>query len=497
MNEHLSENQLTSYVYRTLTDVQRETMDVHIGMCQACRARLGEHQALHRRARYSILDRRREGNKSSQANFAEVVPRLRRSRRMAMFWAGSKQFVYGTATLALLAVLVVGLVLYFQGVGQWNAGLVSEEAMYKGGPQRTGVYDVKGPKVGELRWQFRTQGRIWSSPTIVDGVVYFGSMDRYLYALDTQTGEEKWKFKTGHSVISTPAVVDGTLYFGSGCIGLSCSRYPGSDYYFYALDRQTGQEKWRFKTEGRVGSAPLIADGLIYFGSEEKQFYAVDRLTGQEKWRLTTEGGPILSSPALGDGVVYFGTGCYGCVLGGKPFLYAVDSQTGQERWRFETDGSVESTPTVAGGVIYFGSGDTFVYAVDSQTGQEKWRFKTDGPVQDSLAVSDGVVYVGSRDGNLYAIDGQTGQEKWKFETGGPLVSASAIADGVVYVGSEDDNLYAVDSQTGEEIWRLEERRKIHGADVSAISVSAISVADGVVYFGSGTDFNAVGDPQP
>jgi hypothetical protein len=122
MSKHLDENQLTSYVCRTLTDTQREAMDVHIGTCQGCRARLGEHQALHRRARYSIMDRRREGSKSSQASFAEVAPRLRRSRRMTMFWTGSKQFVLGAATLAVLVVLVVGLIAFFGGIGQPTTG---------------------------------------------------------------------------------------------------------------------------------------------------------------------------------------------------------------------------------------------------------------------------------------------------------------------------------------------------------------------------------------
>ena len=118
MSKHINENQLTSYVCRTLTDTQRETMDIHLGTCQDCRARLTEHQVLHRRARYSILDRRREGRKSSHASFAEVAPRLRRSRRMAMFWTGSRHFVFGAATLVALVVLVVGLVAFFGCISQ-------------------------------------------------------------------------------------------------------------------------------------------------------------------------------------------------------------------------------------------------------------------------------------------------------------------------------------------------------------------------------------------
>ena len=123
---------------------------------------------------------------------------------------------------------------------------------------------------------------MWAGPTVDDGVVYVGSMDGYLYAVDSQTGRELWKFEAGHPVISTPAVADGTVYFGSGCVGEFCLRRPDSDYNFYALDSQTGQEIWRFKTGGGVASSPLVADDLVYFGSEDQHVYALDRQTGQE-----------------------------------------------------------------------------------------------------------------------------------------------------------------------------------------------------------------------
>ncbi|HPL05588.1 MAG TPA: PQQ-binding-like beta-propeller repeat protein, partial [Bacteroidales bacterium] len=50
---------------------------------------------------------------------------------------------------------------------------------------------------------------------IADGVVYFGSFDGNLYAVDIKTGQEKWKFKTKYWVLSSPAIADGVVYFGS------------------------------------------------------------------------------------------------------------------------------------------------------------------------------------------------------------------------------------------------------------------------------------------
>jgi outer membrane protein assembly factor BamB len=488
MNEHLSDDQLISYVYRTLADAQRETLDLHLGTCQACRARLSGQEALGRRIQYGVMDWQRGISPSPHMTFAAIAPKLRRSRKFARVWAGSKQFVYAGATLAVLVLLVVGLALYFQNIGQWDAGRASEEAMYGGGPQRTGVYDVEGPKRGELWWRFTTKSSIYAAPTVVDGVAYVGSHDGFLYAVDTQTAQEKWKFDAGRALESTPAVAGGTIYFGSGCIGggpQHCGDPPGSDYYFYALDLETGQEKWRFKTGGAIVSSPLLADGLVYFGSEDQHLYALDARTGQEKWRFKAEDS-LWGSPALADGLLYFGAGCNYCGSLEDTHLYAVDSQTGQEIWRFETGGWVESTPAVADGTVYFGSGDRHVYAVDSKTGQERWRFETEGELEASLAVDAGLVFAASKDQHLYALDSQSGQEVWKLETGGLIYGAPAVADGVVYFAGTDFYAYAVEAQTGRELWRLEIFATCSGSPV---------VGDGVVYFAGANYLSAVGEP--
>jgi outer membrane protein assembly factor BamB len=69
------------------------------------------------------------------------------------------------------------------------------------------------------------------------------------------------------------------------------------------------------------------------------------------------------------------------------------------------------SSPAVAAGVVYFGSGDNHVYALDAQSGELKWKFKTGDVVHASPAVSGGVVYIGSWDRNLYALDAKTGRD--------------------------------------------------------------------------------------
>ena len=52
------------------------------------------------------------------------------------------------------------------------------------------------------KWAFKTEGPV-CSPAFSDGVVYVGSDDKNLYAVDANTGREIWAFKTGGRVWSS------------------------------------------------------------------------------------------------------------------------------------------------------------------------------------------------------------------------------------------------------------------------------------------------------
>ena len=317
-------------------------------------------------------------------------------------------------------------------------------AMFRANLQHTGEYDnggIEPPNI--LLWRFKMGDAVTSSPAVANGVVYVGSNDKNLYAIDAVTGKEKWRFETGSAVDSSPAVANGIVYVGS------------LDNNLYAIDAVTGKERWRVKTGNTVTSSPAVANGIVYVGSWDNNLYAIDAVTGKEKWRVKpgwivtsidavtgketpfiTEGAAVTSSPAIAKGVVYVGN------LGEN--LYAIDAMTGKEKWRFKMGDAVKSSPAVANGIVYVGSYDKNLYAIDAVTSKEMWRFKTGGKVDSSPAVANGIVYVGSLDNNLYAIDAMTGKEKWHFKMEDPVSSSPAVANGVVYVGSWDHNLYAI-----------------------------------------------------
>lgn len=146
---------------------------------------------------------------------------------------------------------------------------------------------------------------------------------------------EQWQFQTDKRIFSTPAVVNNTVYFGS------------SDKYVYAVNATDGTELWRFQTHGRVVSSPTVLDGTVYLGSEDNHVYALDANDGTAQWRFRSEGA-IGSSPAVTDGTVYVGCWCQSPDVDGM--IHALDPDAGSEKWRFRTDQKVDSSPAVADG---------------------------------------------------------------------------------------------------------------------------------------------------
>jgi outer membrane protein assembly factor BamB len=116
------------------------------------------------------------------------------------------------------------------------------------------------------------------------------------------------------------------------------------------------------------------------------------------------------------------------------------------QAWSFPTgsDSIITSTPAVARGVVYFGSGNADVYAVNAATGAELLSYTTGGDVFSSPAVVNGMVYVGSTGGNVYALDAATGAKLWSDTTGNEVLSSQVVVNGVVYTTAFNGPIYTL-----------------------------------------------------
>jgi outer membrane protein assembly factor BamB len=323
------------------------------------------------------------------------------------------------------------------------------QSSFRGGPSHLGVYNSAAPNHLSLKWAFPTNGAIVSSPAVAAGVVYAGSADGGLYAVEAATGKLRWRFDAHGGVNSSPAVDGSSVYAVS------------LDGNLYAVDAATGKQRWAFATKGEHR---FTAPGVL--GAHPSSELMPD------PWDF------YLSSPTVAAGLVYFGSG--------DGNIYAVDASTGALRWSFKTGDVVHSSPTISGGVLYAGSWDTNFYALNAATGELKWKLKTgDDPkihlmtgIPGSAAVANGTVYFGCRDANLYALDVATGTLKWKVPNDGSWVIASpAVADGVVYYTTSDSHRFqALDASSGKVLYWL---------PTGVYVFSSPAIAGSRAYFGS------------
>ncbi|HEX6269333.1 MAG TPA: PQQ-binding-like beta-propeller repeat protein [Anaerolineales bacterium] len=122
---------------------------------------------------------------------------------------------------------------------------------------------------------------------------------------------------------------------------------------------------------------------------------------------------PLTSVTAF-NGIVYVGASD---VAGGtRGSLHALDAGDGSLLWSYDHNGHTPSTPTIADGIVYFGSEDYNIYAVDALEGNLLWDYTTEGHVRSTPAVHEDMVFVNSQDGHLYALDAANGMLEWQFQ---------------------------------------------------------------------------------
>lgn len=148
---------------------------------------------------------------------------------------------------------------------------------------------------GQVRWRFKAKRAITSTAVMGKDVIYTGSVDSTVYALDAKSGWVIWRFRLGKPTISTPALFENQLFIGAVDGGIYC------------IETGSAREVWRFNTQHQVTGSPIIYRDSLYCGSVDGWVYCLEHRTGRLRWKFQT-GGPITGAPAAHDGIVYIGS---------------------------------------------------------------------------------------------------------------------------------------------------------------------------------------------
>ncbi|RPI03264.1 MAG: T9SS C-terminal target domain-containing protein [Ignavibacteriae bacterium] len=348
----------------------------------------------------------------------------------------------------------------------------------------------------QFLWEFKTNGIIYATPLIHNGVVYIGSLDSCFYALNATTGEEQWHYKSQDQIFSTPVMKDTILSFESGNVlygvnlqgklswsykmvdGPVLNKHDEWDYYHSSpllvgnivyigtekgvvvgVDIRTGANVFQCQTPSAgftIETTPAVYDNKIYFGDWDGQFFAYDLTTGNLVWQYNTKVdatydgwvNAIVTDPVIFNDAVYFG--------GRSCNLYCLDAKTGAKRWMTPDGRSmwILGGPTLVDTVVYIGSSlQNSVRAFNALTGSLQWNADVQYRVNGKPTVVGDFVFVGTEDisdytlGTFCALNKTDGSLKTKITMGTQIYSTPTLSNGIFYFGGSNGTVYAVSQQ--------------------------------------------------
>jgi outer membrane protein assembly factor BamB len=401
------------------------------------------------------------------------------------------------------------------GVGSLNeVWCISSDSvdwsMYGADPQHTSL--GAGPTDLQLKWATKFDAPIQSTPTIVNGVAYFGTHLGTIYAVNAGTGNEIWKFQTNQMVKSTVAVVNGKLYTGA------------DDGNVYCLDAATGKQLWETDAGGVkvnplqalvsggqslqfVGadnprSSPVVVDGKVYVGALDGNFYCFDANSGSVNWKLQT-GGPIQATATIVNGEIYIPSSTpkpdgtvykldlNGNVIWQKHFPYVLNQSTG---FGFYLLAPVTVAPDL--GMVFVRNAFRLNYALNATTGETIWTY--DGKYNPGtpnqlggvtqfmpMLYNYGLLYFNDFYG-ITCLDARNGTEVWyTYLSRENLAQYLSYSYNRIYTVTEAGALYVLDSLTGAKLSYYEfspSRSQLHCAPTPYNGLLYIGANDWTFY---------------
>ena len=104
----------------------------------------------------------------------------------------------------------------------------------------------------------------YAAPALNDELVFIGSRDKHLHAVNRESGKRAWRFKTGSRVDGGAIAFRDAVVFGSG------------DGRVYALKPSDGSEIWRLDLGEGIGSDLAFANGCIVVGGSDGSLFCIE-----------------------------------------------------------------------------------------------------------------------------------------------------------------------------------------------------------------------------
>jgi Ca-activated chloride channel family protein len=173
------------------------------------------------------------------------------------------------------------------------------------------------------------------------------------------SGRKGWKLQIpGNRPLATVAYENGLIFVGGGY----------GSYEFYAIEAQTGNLAWMFKTGDDGPTAAVVKNGYVVFNTESCIIYVLKSKTGKKVWEKWL-GDPLMSQPAIDDKYVYMAYPGND----GYHHLACMTLTEGKEVWDVTIAGDLISAPIIDKGSVYITCFDGTVYRYSTDNGSLIW----------------------------------------------------------------------------------------------------------------------------
>lgn len=308
----------------------------------------------------------------------------------------------------------------------------------------------------KVNWEYRHQDDISGGFVVDKGILYTGTFDGSLLALDQSSGKKLWSYHAGGRIFSTPAVSGNRIVFTS------------TEGYVYCVSKQ-GKLLWKYASKKPVVSSPLINNDRVYTGFSDHSFRCLDLSDGSLIWDFNEVEG-FVQTALLYNNMVYFGAW--------DSNIYALDQNTGKLKWKWSNQRSRAYSPAMAApigayGRIFTVTPDYYITCFDAESGEIIWReTKDDIPVWFSSGLSEDstLLFVKTRNNRGAAVSTTAPAMQAAFNTAIPINNDSSPTripekGGTVFFSSNNGNIIAVSKHAGEALWEY----KAGGSSINKI----------------------------
>ena len=317
-----------------------------------------------------------------------------------------------------------------------KADLVSVEGMVLAPTMDSRVFriDVGEANVGS-EVKLGSLGSILASGIVREGILYVGSKNSTVAAIDARTGDRIWEQELGgfqEGIEISPAISgDGKILLVAGGETL---------FALNAKDLPNRTPIWTMRFNGKITIPPVVlgSTALVHRpGSRELQ-----RIRVSDK----TEVGPSFELPETPKGPLV--------LAGGEKVIYAdvsgrvraIDPESGAELWHTGGLGKVLAAVPVGDRIwvsLDLEGGTVLVLGLED--GQEVWekRLQVTGKTVSVLRRED-TLYFGTDAKSALAVDVKTGQVVWDLALPAGVEAAPCFANGFVFFAAQNGKIYAV-----------------------------------------------------